>query len=143
MYKTILVPVDLARPEKGKPMIEIARRIGGKDARIVLVNVVEDVPTYVVAELEQLGGYLEGGYMKNAREKADEELTAIAKAAGIKPDYEVRSGKVPHAILDVAEKQEADLIIIGSHKPALQDYLLSSTASRVVRHATCSVLVMR
>jgi len=36
-----------------------------------------------------------------------------------------------------------DLIIVGSHKPGLQDYLLGSTAARVVRHAMCSVLVGR
>ena len=137
MYKTILVPIDLTRPETAEPMIEIARRIGDKDVRIVLVNVVEVWP-YVAEELEQPGEYL-----KKSRESADEKLKAIAKAAGIKPDYEVSVGKAPHGILDVAEKQEVDLIIIGSHKPALQDYLISSTASRVVRHAKCSVLVVR
>ena len=138
MYKTILVPIDLTRPETAEPIIEIARRIGDKDVRIVLVNVVEEVPVFVTADLQPLGGCLE-----RAHENADKELKAIAKAAGIKPDFEVCVGKAPPAILDVAEKQEADLIIIGSHKPALQDYLLSSTAARVVRHATCSVLVVR
>ena len=138
MYKTILVPIDLTRPETAEPMIEIARRIGDKDVRIVLVNVVEVGPIYVKEELQPLGGCLE-----KAHEDAEEKLKAIAKAAGIKPDYEVSVGKAPHGILDVAEKQEVDLIIIGSHKPALQDYLISSTASRVVRHAKCSVLVVR
>ena len=43
---------------------------------------------------------------------------------------------------DVA-RQQADLIIIASHKPGFQDYFLGSTAAKVVRHAPCSVLVVR
>lgn len=136
MYKTILVPIDLAHPEKGKPMIKVARQTGEKDARIMLVNVVESVSLFV-AEL------LPEGALENAREHAAEELKAIANAAGIKPDYMVRSGSAHTAILDVAQAHEVDLIIVGSHKPGMQDYLLGSTAARIVRHAKCSVLIGR
>jgi len=136
MHKTILVPIDLSDSEKSKPMIKIARMMGGKDARIILVTVVEDIPTYVASQVPF-------EILKNTRKHAGEELQAMAKAAGIKPDVEVRSGAAHNAILDVAQKLEADLIIVGSHKPGLQDYLLGSTASRIVRHAICSVLVVR
>jgi len=136
MYKTILVPIDLSDSEKSKPMIKIARMMGGKDARIILVTVVEDIPTYVASQVPF-------EILKNTRKHAGEELQALASAAGIKPDIEVRSGAAHNAILDVAQKLEADLIIVGSHKPGLQDYLLGSTASRIVRHAICSVLVVR
>ena len=40
-------------------------------------------------------------------------------------------------------KAEADLIVVGSHRPAMRDYLLGTNAARVVRHAHCSVLVAR
>lgn len=136
MYKTILVPIDLAQPEKGKPMIKIARLTGEKDARIMLVNVIENVPKFVAAQLPD-------GTLENAREHAGKELKAIAAAAGIKPDYEVRSGRAHNVVLDVAQEHEVDLIIVGSHKPGLQDYLLGSTAARIVRHAKCTVLVGR
>ena len=136
MYKTILVPIDLAHAEKGKAMVDIARRIGGDGARIVLVNVVEEIPGYVAAELPQ-------GLLADAHKHAEERLNAIATAAAIKPDYRVLSGRAHSAILRVAKDCEADLIIIGSHKPGLQDYFLGSTAARVVRHADCTVLVER
>ena len=42
-----------------------------------------------------------------------------------------------------AKKIGADLIIVASHKPNVGDYLLGTTAARVVRHATCSVFVVR
>jgi nucleotide-binding universal stress UspA family protein len=136
MYKTVLVPIDMAHPERGKPMIDVARQIGDKDARILLVSVVEEVPTFVASQLPK-------GLLENARELAAEELKAIANAAGKKPDYQVRSGNASNAILDIAKEQDVDIILIGSHKPGLQDYLLGSTAARVVRHAECTVLVAR
>ena len=40
-------------------------------------------------------------------------------------------------------RAKADCIVIGSHKPGLIDYLLGSTAARVVRHAPCAVHVLR
>jgi len=45
--------------------------------------------------------------------------------------------------LAVAEEAVADLIVVGSHRPAMKDYLLGTNAARVVRHARCSVLVAR
>ena len=46
-------------------------------------------------------------------------------------------------ILGIAEEAEADLIVVGSHRPAMKDYLLGTNAARVVRHACCSALVAR
>jgi nucleotide-binding universal stress UspA family protein len=43
----------------------------------------------------------------------------------------------------LAEKAGADLVVVGSHRPAMKDYLLGTNAARVVRHARCSVLVAR
>jgi nucleotide-binding universal stress UspA family protein len=55
----------------------------------------------------------------------------------------VREGHVYHTILSVARDVGADLIVIASHNPVMADYLLGSVAARVVRHAHCSVLVLR
>jgi nucleotide-binding universal stress UspA family protein len=46
-------------------------------------------------------------------------------------------------ILGAAEEAGADLIVVGSYRPAMRDYLLGTNASRVVRHTDCSVLVAR
>jgi nucleotide-binding universal stress UspA family protein len=136
MYKAIMVPIDLSHAEKGKVMIEVAKKLGDKTAGIVLINVVANIPTYVAAELP-------GGIIDKAKEDAHSVLEDMAKAAGMKADVDVRSGTPATAILAAAEEKGADLIIIASHQPGLQDYLLGSTAGRVVRHAKCSVLVVR
>ena len=136
MFQTILVPIDLSHTEKGKIMIDAANKLGGKSARLVLINVSEDIPNYVAVELPE-------GMVKRLRQEAADELEGMAKAAGIHAEIEVRSGRPATAILAAADETQADLIIIASHRPGLQDYLLGSTASGVVRHAKCSVLVMR
>jgi nucleotide-binding universal stress UspA family protein len=38
---------------------------------------------------------------------------------------------------------KADLIVIGSHHPNWSTYLIGSNATKIVRHALCSVLVVR
>ena len=136
MYKTILVPIDLSDLDKGKATIDIAQRLGGDGCRIRLLYVVEDIPTYVAAELPT-------GLVEKSKANAKTQLDDVAAAAGSNVEVEVRAGHAKTAILEVADDMAADLIIIGSHRPGLQDYLLGSTAGRVVRHSTCSVLVVR
>ncbi len=55
----------------------------------------------------------------------------------------VRIGGVYHEILAEAADWGADLIVVGSHRPVVSDYLLGSNAKTIVRHALCSVLVVR
>lgn len=136
MYKTIIVPIDLAHAEHGKPMIGIAKTLADKGARIVLVHVVEDVPSRVTAVLAD-----------DAHEKiiehAESELKTLAKLAGDDVEAIIRQGHPPSAILALAKEKGADLILVASHRPDWHDYLIGSTAARVVRHAQCSVLVVR
>lgn len=136
MFKKILIPIDLGNAEKGKTMITAAGQLGGKSAELTLLNVVEDIPAYVASELPE-------GILAATRENAQTSLDDIASASGRKMTTEIRAGNPARAILDAAEEKGADLIIIASHRPGLQDYLLGSTAGRVVRHAKCSVLVLR
>ena len=136
MYKTILVPIDIANLDKGKLMIDVATELAGKDTRIILLNVVEEIPNWAAAGIPQ-------DILDKSRQTSDEEMNAIAKASGISMDVEVRMGHSYKTILEVVEEKAVDLIIIASHSPGLQTYFLGSTAAKVVRHAKCSVLVTR
>jgi nucleotide-binding universal stress UspA family protein len=55
----------------------------------------------------------------------------------------VTEGKIYREILNAARTIGADLIVMGSHHPELRDYLLGPNADKVVRHADCSVMVVR
>jgi nucleotide-binding universal stress UspA family protein len=52
-------------------------------------------------------------------------------------------GHPAQSILDFASNNGVECIVIASHKPGLSDYLIGSTAARVVRHAQCAVHVVR
>ncbi len=136
MFKTILVPIDMAHVAEGKANIEIAAQHADVGAKIILLNVVEDIPNWAAAELPT-------NLQENTLKRAQAELQAIANASGRELDVEVQSGRSYKTILEVADQRQVDMIIIASHRPGLQDYFLGSTAAKVVRHATCSVLVIR
>ena len=55
----------------------------------------------------------------------------------------VRMGSVYNEVLGEADRISADLIVVGSHRPTMATYLLGSNAATIVRHARCSVLVVR
>ena len=71
-------------------------------------------------------------------------LIRRVNASDLNPNILVMHGTSIYAeILQVAQDAEADLVVLGSHRPAMKDYLLGTNAARVVRHARCSVLVAR
>ena len=55
----------------------------------------------------------------------------------------VRHGSVYERILEVADELEPVQIVLRAHRPHLADYLLGPNTARVVRHAKCSVNVVR
>lgn len=135
MYKTILVPVDMAHVEEGKAILEMARQHGDENTRIVLLNVIEEIPKWAAVSLPP------GMTEKNLTEAKK----GLQELAGDDPrmEVQVKAGHSYETILDVCNDLPADLVIIASHRPELQDFFLGSTAARVVRHAQCSVLVVR
>lgn len=136
MYKTILVPIDMAHVVEGRANLDLAAQHAADGAKIILLNVVEDIPGWAAAELP-------ADLLTNSQASAREELKKLASSSGMDSEVEVRMGHSYHTILEVAEEKKADLIIVASHRPGLQDYFLGSTAAKVVRHAKCSVLVIR
>lgn len=134
MFKSIVIAVDPAHTEHARKMLKQARSALAGDGRITAVAVVETVPIYVAASLPV-----------DLLERTKEEMEESVREALDEPSVEIRcvGGHTSTAILEEARKADADLIIVASHQPGLQDYLLGSTAARVVRHSPVSVLVMR
>jgi nucleotide-binding universal stress UspA family protein len=72
------------------------------------------------------------------------EAADIAKQAGVKVNTHARQGDPADAILDVAEEQGSDLIIIGNKgMTGAKRFLLGSVPDKVSHHASCSVLIVR
>ena len=135
MYSNILVPISFDEDRDAVGALEIAGAIAAEGAKITLIHVMEQIPAYAIS-------YMSADYMAQSRRAIEEELGQMAEglpgATGL-----VIDGHSGRAILDYAERDKTDCIIIASHRPGMQDLFLGSTASQVVRHATCAVHVIR
>ncbi len=141
MYKTILFPVDLGEESSWSTALpQVVELCALSGAELHVLTVAPGINTAVAA-------YLPADSADKIREDADAALHAFIKTqvpSDIKVHAISRQGEtVYQAIRDVAEDVGADLIVMASHRPALSDYLLGPNAARVVRHASCSVLVVR
>ena len=136
MYNKILIPVDMSHPEKADAMIAVGKKLAGADAQFIMLNVTAMMPAYLEGAVPQ-------EYLEISREQARKVLGERAENSDIEAKIEIRAGKAEHEILSYAEDNSVDLIIVGSHKPDFGDYLIGSTAARVVRHAKCPVMVLR
>ncbi|MFY2822890.1 universal stress protein [Ruegeria sp. MALMAid1280] len=134
MYKKILVPMALDHGIS-QHTLEVARALSAEDSEIIALHVYEMPQGSVSAYLDK--GAVADGFRAatNLLRKKTEELE------GIQP--EIVKGHTARTIIDFANHNDFDCIVIGSHKPGLSDYFLGSTASRVVRHAGCAVHVHR
>lgn len=136
MYRKIVVPVDMGQLEKGEKILAKAKALLDQGGAIVVVNVVETVPSYLTIDLPV-------DFIDVSVKDAEDKLASLDAKFSTSAKRIVRVGSPAREIMDVAEKEGADLIIIASHRPDFTNYLIGATADRVVRHAKCSVLVDR
>jgi len=141
MFKDILLPIDLPNAATQARALECAVvQAKAYGARLHVMTVVPDFGSSLV------GSFFPDDAEQKAIDEANKRLHAYVKAsipAGIEVQHIVAHGGVYNEILRVARDVGADLIVMASHRPELQDYLLGPNAASVVRHAACSVLVVR
>ncbi|MDJ0824828.1 MAG: universal stress protein [Rhodobacter sp.] len=135
MYKNILVPIALEHERDTGSAMDIAHRLLAEGGRITALHVMEAIPGYA-------SQYLPEGHLENRRKEMEAALKAeLGGVKDVRPA--VITGHAGRSIVDYAEDHDVDCIVVASHEPGLTDYLLGSTAARVVRHAGCSVHVVR
>jgi nucleotide-binding universal stress UspA family protein len=134
--KPIVVPVDLS--EASNWALDYARELADDPEQITALHVgvpytpVEPPYMYLVDEASR----------KNELEESVHKHYADAKYAGIR--VEVRYGDPGEEIADFARELGAGLIVMPSHgRTGLSHLLVGSVAERVVRFASCPVLVLR
>ena len=139
MYASILVPIDLDEPSSWSKAVPTALALAKCfGAAVTLATVVEDKTGRREAQWSAIA-YRELLQTAAARlASLADELRGDAEVA-----TRVESGSICGGILALAEAAGADLIVLASHRPAMRDWLIGANASRVVRHARCSVLVVR
>lgn len=141
MFKHILLAVDLEHKETWQKMVpEAVSYASHAGSTLHVMTVVPDFGMSIV------GSFFPKNYEETVLKEMNEKLHQFVKdniPADVKVQHIVGHGNAYEEILHMQKKLSCDLIIIGSHSPSMQDYLLGPNAARVVRHANCSVLVIR
>jgi nucleotide-binding universal stress UspA family protein len=146
MFTSILVGTDgsdTARTAVSRA-VDLARELG---ARLLIVSAYEPVAGLRLRE-QQLEAPQDVQWAVNPREDVLALLAAAeeeARAAGLASiETFACQGSAADAIVDVAEEQGADLIVVGNRgMTGAKRFLLGSVPNRVSHHAPCSVLIVR
>lgn len=136
MYSNILVAMALDHNVSEKT-IAVAKTLLSPGGTITALHVLEDMRGTTAIAAESRDDVLKAG---EARAQA---LFRDKLAAHPEVTPKLVRGHVARSLVDYATEIGADCIVMGSHEPGLADYLLGSTAARVVRHAPCAVHVFR
>ncbi len=143
MTKSILCAVDISQTTSEEEVLKTAAKLAELDG--ASLDVVTIVPNF---GMNLVGSYFDENFQKQAVKEAKERLhEMVTNVLGAAWDEKVRhivaAGSIYEEILQLADQTDADLIVIGAHKPDLKDYLLGPNSARVVRHSKCSVYVVR
>jgi len=143
MTGPVLCAVDVSNPHRDDNVLRAAARMATLDA--AQLDVITVVPDY---GMSVVGSFFDAQHHDKAVEESRQRLhdlvtEVLGKEANENVRHVVVTGNTYDEILRVAEADGAALIVIGAHQPDLRDYLLGPNAARVVRHAKCSVLVVR
>ena len=145
MFRSIVVGTDGSETagEAVREAIELADAVG---ATIDLVSAYEPVSNQRLRE-EARHTPEDLQWTINPREDVEATLREAAQrieGAGVTVTTYAREGDPADAILDVAEEQGSDLIVVGNKgMTGAKRFLLGSVPNKVSHHAPCSVLIIR
>ncbi len=109
------------------------------EAEVIALHVLEDPILYAPTTDES---YREA-YERTVQAKLN-ELTGRHGAEGVKVELVTRQGSPFHEVVEYAKAEHCDMIIMGTlGLGPIQHMLLGSVAEKVVRTASCPVLVVR
>ncbi len=141
MFKEILLPIDLGDPDSSKKALSVAVDLcRGAEVKLHVLAVVPGMGMSIIAQYfpEDFEEMSLAGAAKQLNDYIGANIPSDLATQAI-----VANGTIYKEILRVAAETGCDLIVMASHRPELKDYLLGPNAARVVRHANCSVLVVR
>ena len=141
MYKSILFSVDLehtVETEKAlKVTIEEAIR---SEAKLTVMTAAPGFGMPIVAS------FFDEGSVKNALKEIARHLKQYIDE-NFPDDIEINAivveGNPAELILKQAQNDNSDLIVIAAHNSQIEHLLLGSCAAKVVRHANCTVTVVK
>jgi nucleotide-binding universal stress UspA family protein len=141
MYKTVVVGTD-GSPRADKAVDEAIDLAKSENARLILVAAFSANENH----WEQIQSSAKTSRV-NLADVAEQVLARTAKRAeeqGVQVDYGAQEGDPAEVILEVADREKADLIVVGNKGiTGAKRFFLGSVPNKVVHHAPCGVMVVR
>ncbi len=140
MYTNILIPLDLSHKEQAERLGTIAQVLtAGQPAVIHLL--------YVDQSFVHRAGYphLDDSAYQEHKATATEEMAGLIGnlPESVRVETHCRNGTAHDQIVEIATELGTDVVVMMAKKPGISSYFIGSNAERVVRHAPCSVFVIR
>lgn len=136
MYRKIIAAINPSSMDHGADILRAASRLLDDGGEIIALSVIEEIPDYVASQLP-------AGMVHEAGARIHKELDVLIERTGVPARVLVETGHAWRTICEEVDRRGADLVIMWPHQPGLTDMILGSTATHVVRHCDCSVLVLR
>lgn len=139
MFRNILIVVDPDRHGEATKLLTVAAEFRRSfSSALTLATMLSDWSVMLRAERSPVAA-------RQLFEAAEARLASLAHSvAGVsEARNRVESGCTYRGILNAAANVNADLILLSCAAPRWRDGLFGTTASRVTRHASCSVLLVR
>jgi nucleotide-binding universal stress UspA family protein len=140
--RRILVPLDFS--PSAEAVLEWAVHLAEEHGSTLVLLHAYHLP----AEFQSLeGAYLPPDFWTSVKTEAGKALAQHAEAAarrGVAVETVLREGHPASVIEEEAERQRADLVVIGTRGlTGLKHLLLGSVAERVVQRVHCPVLTVK
>ncbi len=110
------------------------------DANLLVVSVIDP------RELRLPGGAfrMRVDQVRERREAVAQRLVQRGRSVGVAVTFLVWTGEPGESIVEAAESEDADIVLVGAHsRGALGRLLMGSVSEHVARHAPCPVLIVR
>jgi len=147
MFSKILSPIDGSEPSD-RSLTYAMNQASKYNAELIILSVIEpisallygdeDFPTLNIDEYEE------------AMEKSHKEVLILAeeRVKESHPELKTRAilskGHVGNSIIEIARKEDVDLIVMGNRGlTGLSGWLLGSTSRHVVEHCTKPILIVK
>ena len=140
MYDHVVIPVDLSNNSLERRVLAVANRMLTDGGKLTLLHIIAP-PSSSYSPV----GPDDSSSRAKADEKVLEQLQEIISRNELPADTEVRveHGRPARVICDSITDVDRHAIVMTSHNPTYTDFLLGSVASQVVKHAECSVVIVR
>jgi universal stress protein A len=137
----ILVPVDFS-PHSKKALryaLAFAQQFG---ARVTMLHVLDEPSPELAFEPLEKKRFMQAA-QESVQKKMNQLLDSEEADVG-RHKTKVVKGKPYQEIIRTAQESDADLVVLATHgRTGFKHVVMGSTAEKVVRYATCPVLVVR